>query len=71
MQDTLVIEITNPKAKDLLMQLEELHWIKVLTKESKQDSVPNSRKFRGILSKKQGEELQEHIQTGRSEWGDT
>lgn len=71
MQDTLVIEITNPKAKALLMQLEELHWIKVLAKESKETSVPKSKKFRGILSKKQGEELQEHIQTGRSEWGDT
>lgn len=71
MQDTLVIEITNPKAKDLLMQLEELHWIKVIAQDLKETPVSSAGKFRGILSKKQGEELQEHIQTMRNEWGDT
>ncbi len=30
MSNTLVIEITNPKAKDLLQQLEDLHWIKII-----------------------------------------
>lgn len=29
------------------------------------------RKYRGILSKELGENLQEHIQTIRNEWGDT
>ncbi len=71
MQDTLVIEITNPKAKDLLMQLEELHWIKIIAQDLKETPAFSAGKFRGILSKKQGEELQEHIQTMRNEWGDT
>ncbi len=71
MQDTLVIEITNPKAKDLLTHLEDLHWIKVLKRESKESHIHTKKKFRGILSKKQGVDLNEHIQTSRIEWGDT
>lgn len=70
MQDTVIIEITNPKAKDLLTHLEELHWIKVLNKEQKESLILPKKKFRGILSKKQGLDLKEHIQTSRNEWGD-
>lgn len=71
MQDTLVIEITNPKAKDLLTHLEDLHWIKVLNKESTESHIQTKKKFRGILSKKQGLDLNEHIQTSRIECWDT
>lgn len=69
MKDILHIEITNPKAKELLSQLEEMGWIKVLNEGSVQP-VPNElKKFRGILTKEQGKELQKHIQTLRDEWG--
>jgi len=71
MQDKLIIEITNPKAKDLLEQLEELNWIKVLNEGSVQPVSMELKKFRGILTKEQGKELQRHIQTIRNEWGDT
>ena len=71
MQDKLIIEITNPKAKDLLEQLEELNWIKVLNEGSVQPVPMELKKFRGILTKEQGKELQKHIQTIRNEWGDT
>ena len=71
MQDKLIIEITNPKAKDLLEQLEELNWIKVLNEGSVQPVPMELKKFRGILTKEQGKELQKHIQTFRDECGDT
>jgi hypothetical protein len=71
MENTWVIEITNPKAKDLLEQLEELNWIKVLNEGSVQPALMEFKNFRGILTKEQGKELQKHIQTSRNEWGDT
>lgn len=71
MENTWVIEITNPKAKDLLEQLEELNWIKVLNEGSVHSVSMELKKFRGILTKEQGKELQKHIQTIRNEWGDT
>ena len=69
MENTWVIEITNPKAKDLLEQLEELNWIKVLNEGSVPPVSLELKKFRGILTKEQGKELQKHIQTLRNEWG--
>ena len=71
MENTWVIEITNPKAKDLLEQLEELNWIKVLNEGSVHPVSMELKKFRGILTKEQGKELQKHIQTIRNEWGNT
>ena len=69
MENTWVIEITNPKAKDLLEQLEELNWIKVLNEGSVPPVSLELKKFRGILSEEQGKELQKHIQTLRDDWG--
>jgi chromosome segregation and condensation protein ScpB len=71
MKDILHIEIKNPKAKELLSQLEEMGWIKVLNEGSVQPVPIELKKFRGILTKEQGKELQKHIQTLRNEWGDT
>ena len=71
MENTWVIEITNPKAKDLLEQLEALNWIKVLNEGSVPPVSMELKNFRGILTKEQGKELQKHIQTSRNEWGDT
>lgn len=69
MKDILHIEIKNPKAKELLSQLEEMGWIKVLDEGSVQPVPIELKKFRGILTKEQGKELQKHIQTLRDEWG--
>ncbi len=71
MKDILHIEIKNPKAKELLSQLEEMGWIKVLDEGSVQPVPIELKKFRGILTKEQGKELQKHIQTFRDECGDT
>lgn len=71
MDNTWVIEITNPKAKDLLEQLEELNWIKVLNEGFVHPVSMELKEFRGILTKEQGEKLQKHSQTIRNEWVDT
>lgn len=68
MDNTMLIQITNQKAVGLLHELEELELIKVL----KENFVPAkqklSDKYKGTLSKKQGENLNEHIKKMRSEW---
>jgi hypothetical protein len=69
MNDILHNEIKNPKAKELLSQLEEMEWIKVLNEGSVRPVSIELKKFRGILTKEQGKELQKHIQTLRNEWG--
>jgi chromosome segregation and condensation protein ScpB len=68
MKDILHIEIKNPKAKEVLSQLEEMGWIKVLNEGSVPPVPIELKKFRGILTKEQGKELQKHIQTLRHEW---
>jgi hypothetical protein len=67
--DTMLIELTNKKVAALLYELEELHLIKVL-KENKVANSSNklSEKYKGIISKKQGQDLNQHIQQMRSEW---
>ena len=71
MKNTITIEVTNQKALRLLHELEELELIKVV----KGDLVPDgmrklSDKYRGIISKEQGRELNAHIDQLRGEWSD-
>lgn len=66
--ETILIQLTNHKAAGLLHELEELNLIKVL-KENKVDANSKlSDKYRGIISKEQGNSLNEHIKQMRSEW---
>ena len=66
----MLIELTNQKAAALLHELEELRLIKVLKKNIAVDSPKTklSEKYKGIISKKEGQQLNEHIQQMRSEW---
>ena len=68
MDNTMLIQVTNKKALGLLHELEELRLIKVL----KENFVPGktrlSDKYKGIISKEQGQNLKEHIKQMRSEW---
>jgi hypothetical protein len=66
--DTLLIQVTNQKALGLLHELEELELIKVLKNNFSGDKVKLSDKYKGILSKAEGEQLNEHIKKMRSEW---
>jgi hypothetical protein len=66
--DTMLIQVTNQKAIGLLHELQELHWIKVLNKNVAPAKIKLSDKYRGILTKEQGQNLNEHIHQMRSEW---
>jgi hypothetical protein len=65
--DTLLIEVTNQHAYNLLKELEKLHLIKVLknTSSSKQKL---SDKFAGKLPAADAAKLQQHIKQSRKEW---
>lgn len=66
--DTMLIQLTNQKAAGLLHELEQLHLIKVLKENISVAKPKLSDKYKGIISKEQGQQLNEHIQEMRSEW---
>ncbi len=68
MDNTMLIQLTNQKAVGLLHELEELHLIKVLRENITPAKAKFSEKYKGIISKEQGESLNEHIRQMRSEW---
>ncbi|MGP8214601.1 MAG: hypothetical protein ACLQQ4_03460 [Bacteroidia bacterium] len=65
--ETILIQITNQKAIGLLHELEELHLIKVLKKKAIGKSKLSD-KYKGIITKEKGKELNEHIKQMRNEW---
>ena len=68
MDDILVIQVTNQKAGKLLQELEKLHLIKVLEKKSIPSKIKLSEKYKGSISKQQGQNLDDHIRKMRNEW---
>ncbi len=65
--DTMLIQLTHQKAAGLLHELEELQLIKVL-KETTVSNPKLSDKYRGSITKEDGEKLNDHIRQMRSEW---
>lgn len=68
MDNTMLIQVTNQKAVRLLHELEELRLIKVLKENFTPVKTKLSDKYKGIISKEQGQNLNEHIKQMRSEW---
>ena len=68
--ETIHIQVINQKAVELLRDLEEIQWIKVLEEKVEPVKMKLSEKYRGILTKEQGQKLNEHIKQMRSEWDD-
>ena len=68
MDNTMLIQITNQKAIGLLHELQELHLIKVLNENITPVKQKLSDKYKGIITKEQGQNLNEHIKQMRSEW---
>ncbi|GAB3018921.1 hypothetical protein GCM10027051_24980 [Niabella terrae] len=68
MDNTMLIQVTNQKAVGLLHELEELRLIKVLKENYAPVKTKLSDKYKGIISKEQGKNLNEHIKQMRSEW---
>lgn len=68
MENTMVIQLTNQKAVGLLHELEELHLIKVLKENIEPVKTKLSDKYKGFISKEEGQQLNDHIKQMRSEW---
>ncbi len=66
--ETMLIQVTNHKAVGLIHELEELHLIKVLKENFTAVKPKLSDKYKGIISKAEGKNLNEHIKQMRSEW---
>ena len=64
----MLIQVTNQKAVGLIHELEELHLIKVIKDNIAPSKQKLSDKYKGIISKEQGKNLNEHIKQIRSEW---
>jgi hypothetical protein len=64
--DTLLIQVTNQDAHNLLNELEKLHLIKVLKKDFSFQKL--SEKFAGRLPKNTAKDLLEYIEQSRKEW---
>ena len=68
MEKIMVIQLTNKKAAGLLHELEELHLIKVLNENIEPVKTKLSDKYKGFISKEEGQHLNDHIKQMRSEW---
>ena len=69
--DTMLIQLTNQRAVKLLHELEELNLIKVL-KENIDSSKPKlSEKYRGVFSKEDAKDFNNHTKIMRQEWDNT
>ncbi|OAV67053.1 hypothetical protein Barb4_02642 [Bacteroidales bacterium Barb4] len=66
--DTILIHVINPKVMGFLHELEKLHLIEVLRKNVAPVKTKLSDKYRGVFSKEDGENLNEHIKQMRGEW---
>lgn len=68
MDNTMLIQLTNQKAKKLLYELEELQLIKVLKDNVQPVKTNLSDKYKGFISKEEGQQLNDHINQMRTEW---
>lgn len=68
--DTIQIELLHNRALQLLQDLEALHIIK-MHKPKENTKTKLSEKYKGILSKEDGIDLNNHIDQMRSEWNST
>ena len=68
MGNTMLIQLTNQKAIGLLHELEELRLIKVLTGNIVSAGTKMSDKYKGFITKEEGQQLNKHINRMRNEW---
>ena len=68
--ETIHIQVINQKAVELIHDLEERRWIKVLEEKVAPVKMKLSEKYRGIFTKEDARSFNEHVQTMRNEWDD-
>ena len=66
--DTMTIELTNQKATGLLHELEGLKLIRILRGNHEPVKTKLSDKYRGFLTREEGQQLNNHINQMRNEW---
>jgi hypothetical protein len=71
MENTIRIQLINPKAIVLLRTLEELSLIKILNENGASTDSKLSNKYRGVFSKEDAESFNRHTETMRKEWDNT
>ena len=68
---TVLIEIDNQKAFNLLQELEQLHILRIIKENVLESKTKLSDKYRGVFSKEDAESFMQHTQTMRKEWDNT
>ena len=71
MDNTFLIEVNNEKARDLILQLEDLKIIRVLKQEEGKKKEGLAAKYSGIFTKEDAESFNEHVKKMRDEWDNT
>jgi len=71
MDNTMLIQVTNQKALNIIYELQELNVIKVLRDNVSPATTRLSEKYKGIINKEQAQKLNEHIEQMRNEWSNT
>jgi hypothetical protein len=66
---TILIQLINPTAIGLLREMEKLQLIKVLN-ENVSGEPKLSYKYRGVFSKEDARNFNEHTKATRNEWSD-
>ena len=61
MENTMLIQLTNQKAARLLHELEELRLIKVLKENIEPVKTKLSDKYKGSITKEEGQQLSDHL----------
>ena len=69
--NTVLIQLMNEKALGLLLELEGLNLIKVLKENIDTPKPKLSDKYRGVFSKEDAENFDNHTKTMRQEWDNT
>lgn len=67
MENTILITLKTIKARNLIRDLEDLNSIEVIKENSGMNSKMSDR-FKGLLTKNEGENLKMHINQSREKW---
>ncbi|MDR2448785.1 MAG: hypothetical protein LBD52_02365 [Prevotellaceae bacterium] len=70
--DTLLLQVNNRPALNLLYEMQALNLVKVLKEYPlPQTKTKLSDRYRGVFSKEAGKSFKEHTQLLREEWNNT
>lgn len=67
MENTILITLKTVKARNLIRDLEDLNIIEVIKENIVMKSKMSDR-FKGLLTKTEGEDLKKHIDQSRNKW---